>query len=68
MALDTTFKEILTGADPDRAFHFDVDPDLAAHNDADPDPQHCLWHCTDLSVILEDEGASLWTPYPMYFH
>ncbi len=49
---DLDLKEILTGgsgADPDRAFHFDVDPDLASQNDAEPDPQHCPCHCTDVS-------------------
>jgi hypothetical protein len=29
---DLDLKEILSGADPDRAFHFDVDPDLASQN------------------------------------
>ncbi len=45
---DLDLKEILTGADPDRAFHFDVDPDMASQNDAEPDPQHYLWHCIEL--------------------
>ncbi len=41
---DLDLKEILTGADPDRTFHFDVDPDLASQTDTEPDPQHCLCH------------------------